>query len=295
MDLILHLGAHRTGSTALIRCLRKNDTLLRRAGVGLWPPQAVRHLPHFGAVPELALEAAGDDALAHLRQVLAAEADRLQMTWCRRLILSEENLIGSMQMNLSGADLYPDLVQRLAAYAAILPRTPSIVALGLRDYASLWPSVHAYLLPRHLLPPFAGGAPALCGMPRGWTDVVADIGTVFPGAQILLWRHDLFRARMTRVVATLAGVATADGIDPVRQDVNPARFRHSADLIHQLRRDDPALAGRALDARISEAGPDARGAAPAFSPAQSAMLDARYARDLAVPGGQAGVVFADAD
>jgi hypothetical protein len=300
MDLILHLGAHRTGSTALIRCLRKNDALLGRAGAGLWPPELVRDLPPFGAVPELALKAAGgaaraDKALVHLRQVLKTEADRLEATGCGRLIMSEENLIGSMRMNLSKASLYPDLGNRLAAYAAVLPRRPAVVALGLRDYGSLWLSAYAYVLPRHPLPSFADIAQALCHMPRAWPDVLADIRAVFPDAQVLLWRHDQFRTRMTRVVAALAGVAAADGIHPVHEDVNSARFRDAADLIHRLRGDDPTLAGRALEARIAGAGPDARGAAPAFSPAQAAMLDARYARDLAALGGQAGVVFADAD
>jgi hypothetical protein len=301
MDLILHLGAHRTGSTALIRCLHKNDALLQRRGVALWPPETLRHLPRFGAVPELVVQAAAgaapaEERLAHLRRALTAEADRLEVTGCKRLILSEENLIGSMQANLSGGGLYHDLGQRLAAYAAILPRAPAVIALGLRDYASLWPSAYVYVLPRRLLPPFADIAQALCSMPRGWPEVVADIRAVFPGAQILLWRHDMFRDRMTRVVAVLAGTGTADGINPVRRDVNPARFRQSVDLIHRLRRDDPTLAGIALAARIAEAGPDARGEAPAFTPAQAAMLEARYRHDIGVLYAEPGaVLFADAD
>ncbi len=300
MELILHLGAHRTGSTALTRCLRKNDALLLRKGVATWPAEGLRHLPHFGAVPELTgLAAAGrlpaDQSLTELRQVLKAEADRLEVTGHRRLILSEENISGLMLANLSGAVFYAAAAARLTAYATVLPRRPAVVALGLRDYASLWPSVHSYLLPRHPLPPFAEVAQALCDTGRGWCDLVADIRAVFPGAQVLLWRHDLFRLRMARVVAALAGITTADKVDPVRGEVNAARHLRAADLIHRLRREDPALAGRALEARIAAAGPEALGAPPVFTPAQTAVLEERYARDIAALQAQAGILFADAD
>ncbi len=284
MDLILHFGAHRTGSTALIRCMEKNRDRLAAAGVAFRSPETLRAVPDFAPVAELTRRAAQGDAVAGdrlglLRDRLAADAAEAGRQGATRLILSDENMIGTMPASLKHRTIYPDAAARLAAYATVLPARPALIAFAVRGYAGWWPSAYAYVLPRHPLPPFGALGDALAQGGRGWADVVRDLRAVFPGVPILLWPQETFADGMTRVVAALAGLAGTDGLEPVTARINPAHLRRQVEQIHRLRKEDPTLAGKALAARLAMLG-EVKGRPPSFRRPQKAALEERYAADL---------------
>lgn len=295
MDLILHLGAHRTGSTALIRCLDKNAARMAEAGVALRPPEALRALPDFAAAADLTRRAAqGNDAAAGkldaVRAGLAAGAADAERQGKVRLILSDENMIGTMRASLTDRVIYRDASARIAAYADVLPKPPAMIAFAVRSYVAWWQSAYAYVLPRHPLPPFGALGEALAQGGRGWVDVVRDLRGVFPKAAIVLWQQETFAGNMTRVVAALAGLAGTEGLEPVTARVNPAHLRHQVDHIHRLRKDDPTLAGNALAVRLAMLG-DVKGRPPSFRPPQKAALEARYETDLDTLRAEPGVTL----
>ena len=295
MDLILHLGAHRTGSTALIRCFGKNVGKLTAAGAVIRPPEALRAVPDFSPVPDLARRAAGGDVtagerLSAVRDRLAADVRAVARAGARRLVLSDENMIGTMLPSLKARLLYPDAALRLAAYAAVLPQPPALVAIAVRTLATWWPSVYGYVLPRHPLTPFGALTDALADSGRGWTDVVADLRGVFPGIPVLIWRQESFAQDMTRVVAALAGLPGPEGLERVAARIKEAHLRKQGDRIHELRRSDPALAGPELEARLAMMG-DAKGRSLGFRPPQRAALDALYQTDLDALRAQPGVTL----
>lgn len=300
MELTLHLGAHRTGSTALMRCLMRNVETLSDEGVIVWPPAVARAIRDFPRVPVLYdLAAAGEprsrrrlDRLgAGLSRRIAAEGGA-----AARLVLSEENMLGAMRENLAEASLYPGARRRLEAFASVLPQAPRRIGLGLRGYRRFWLSSYVYMLPRkpvvgRALPRFQDIAPILAQSPRGWVEVVEDIRAVFPGAEILLWRQEDLPVRMMQVAAALTGRPDAAGLRPFLKRVNASGDGADCDLIHHIRAREPGLTMREIQARL----PDLRGKIAAFPPdfaaREAAHLAERYARDLAVLGAMGSQVL----
>jgi hypothetical protein len=304
MDLILHLGAHRTGSTALVRAIEANDRLQTADGLALWPPDALRAIPAFSVLPTLGPRADKGGAtaqrrIAGLRRVIGNEMAALERAGRRRLILSEENMIGLMAQNLTAGVLYPDAGVRLRAFAQALPQAPAAVGLGLRDYATFWPSAYGYTLPNRTLPRFDALAAALAAGvsagpdPRGWPAVVDDIRTVFPGVPVLLWRQERLGAAMAVVIAALAGLPDAGGITVPAQQANRAWLAGAADLIHLIRAREPDLAGSAMIDRVATLRQVVPSERPAFAAPAAARLTATYARDLERLAATEGCRFVD--
>ena len=280
MELILHIGAHRSASTAIEQCLSRNLSRLAGDGVQVWKPHALRKMPGFAAAPGL-----GE---ADFAQAKAGFAKAVSASGARKLVISEENMLGAMDVNLRTGVLYPRAKERLAAYAAFFPVAPRRVALGIRSYASFWLSCYLYVLRRRPLPPFEQLASALASLPRGWRDVVADVRLVFPDAEICLWQMEALANRMEDVAFALVD-RSAEGMDRLPGPVNAGLLPGHIPVIHELRKTDPGLGDVELDARLS--GLPVR-EYQGFEPAQLAAMASRYAEDAAAfAEGVGGVRF----
>ncbi|MGB8622705.1 MAG: hypothetical protein WCD16_07790 [Paracoccaceae bacterium] len=295
MDLILHLGAHRTASTALERSLSRNAGILRGEGLAIRPPKTMRRIPGFPAVRELHRHSREDaQAKAELAQVARAlrqSFDEADQAGAGRLLISEENMIGLMAQNLRRKTFYGDARARLAAYAHVLPQAPVRVGLGIRGYAGFWRSSYLHVLRRRSLLPFPEYAAKLAGARRGWLDLVDAVAAAFPGAEILVWTQEGLEGRVTQTACRLIGRKGAKGLKPFRRRPNRGLAPSDMPLIFRLREADPALVEKALDARLA----DLRAADPPteaptfFTEAQERAMARRYAADLeALQQGHAG-------
>jgi len=267
MEIVLHLGAHRTGSTAVDQALSRNRRLLWENGIGLRLPGDLRAIADFGAVAELAPRAAeAAEAARRLGGVRAAIDRQVRMATRRgrvRLILSEENILGTMQGNLRARALYPDLAPRLAAYAAVLP-APARIGLAIRSYDTVWMSMVRHV--SHAGHPVRGRglAAALAAAPRGWPEVIGELRAAFPAAAILVWRQEALAGNVTAVARRLAGLG--DGVAMIPHEaVANASARYAAQ--------DGAAVPRL-----------------AFSAAEAERLRARYRADLGRIAAMAGGV-----
>ncbi|RME16732.1 MAG: hypothetical protein D6801_04945, partial [Alphaproteobacteria bacterium] len=209
--LIVHLGAHRTGTTALQRSLKRNAGKLARAGIALWGPAETRaeersyfYLPENGRF----------DAPA--REAFAAE---LGATPARRLAISEENILGSMRRNLLKQRFYAGAGARLEAYAQLFGAAPERIGLGLRDYGSYWTSAYGFLLRSRDMPAFEALKPGLLVEMRGWLDIVSDIRRVFPASEIMVWPLEGVRGRLAELIAALLDVP-AEGLTALDRPIN---------------------------------------------------------------------------
>jgi hypothetical protein len=115
MDVVLHVGAHRTASTTFQKTLGANGAALAEAGIVYWGPKCTRSGLFDGLIgaPER-LDAAR--RLAGLRRV-ALRARRAERAGARILLVSEENVLGSMRAAVSGGGFYADAGPRVAAVA----------------------------------------------------------------------------------------------------------------------------------------------------------------------------------
>lgn len=206
MDICLHLGAHRTGSTGLQALFADQKPALRQAGVSYWGPERTRTGLLAGLVKNPQHLTARDMLLGQRScGRLRMEFARLEQAGTQQLILSEENLIGTMVQNLADMRLYGQLADRLARVAPAFQGRALRIGLAIRAYDLHWASQLAFRVKAGAVLPSAADLERLVTQSRRWRDVITDIGHVFPKAEISVWTFEGWVANPAPLVAMLAG------------------------------------------------------------------------------------------
>lgn len=222
VDVILHLGAHRTGTTSFQQVMTHNTAALTAAGVAFWGPQRTRKGLFQGLIkPVGQVDDAAHKQAARSGHVIRIEMDRLSDSGARALVVSEENMMGALGANLGQCRLYPDAGFRLGRIAAAFGGRVNRVAIGIRAYEAWWPSAVAYAVPAGRALPMGSTLDHLVTQPRRWRHVIEDAARAFPGADVVVWA---FEAMAGNVQAQLS---MALGGPP------PAGFRRSGDWHHR--------------------------------------------------------------
>lgn len=197
MRLILHIGAHRTGSTLIERMLSALAAARPELALRVWKPSYLRAIPDFKTAPGLFASDGrpkSPDANARLLDLQADMDDRLkeaERAGVQTLLISEENICGGMWGNFRKRRFYPGVGPRLRAFATVFGRMPARVALGLREYGAAWNSAYGYLnRAENDLPPRAEVAAIISSRSRGWPALVSAMGDAWPGSDIMLWRQE---------------------------------------------------------------------------------------------------------
>ncbi|MGP6085823.1 hypothetical protein [Antarctobacter jejuensis] len=179
MDIILHAGAHRSASTSFQFYLRENRDALQVQRIGFWGPWRTRKgLLHSVAERPETVEAA---RRAAGRVALNVEGAR------RRghdaLIVSDENMIGSLRSTVRRHRLYPAVGERMARLNDAFGGATRVF-LQIRSLDHWWSSAIGYLVPRGEGMPSPDALEAMSKSPRSWRHVVTDLACACPGAQI---------------------------------------------------------------------------------------------------------------
>ena len=166
LSIALHLGAHKTASTYLQSCLELNQPSLADANTAILTPhdlrgQLVDRTPAPGGRGTPQARQRRQQRLTDLIQ----KAGELQNA--SRIVVSEENLIGSCRINLVHGELYPDLVKRLSWLPDWLNTPSTTVFMGIRSYASYFSSNLTTALQRGNCPNRQDVAKSLLGRRRG--------------------------------------------------------------------------------------------------------------------------------
>lgn len=200
MDIILHVGAHRTGSTSFQHYLRGNRARLMADGTALWEPYMLRKglLDGLFAAPlmrngrNLQRRAMGRVRL-HAAQAVRAGAERL--------LVSEENMIGAPRACLRAATLYPAIGERMARLDAAFEGGISRVVMSIRAQDLWWSSVAAYGVGRGHAIPDAARIEAISAAPRTWRDVITDMSCALPHAEIKIMPFEQFAGQADKQLA----------------------------------------------------------------------------------------------
>lgn len=265
MQIVLHLGAHRTATTTLQRTLGESHLALQDAGVSYWGPKRLRaglFEGLYGTDPALP---ARRDGRAEGR--IALQVGMAASAGTRLLLVSEENMLGTMRLITQAQRLYPEAGARVARFADGFAGHDLILGLSIRCYDAFWASVLGWRMCR-------GGPlplPALCDrlvtQPRRWRHVIADLAQALPEGRVVVWTHEAMADRPGDLLSRLTGgeVALRRTDRWCNQGASPATLRAYLDDIGA----DPALA---------------RTAAGRFMPFdlhQRTALRDQYAEDLA--------------
>jgi len=231
VDVILHLGAHRTGTTSFQQVLGHNRNALEGAGVAFWGPQRTRKGLFHGLIKPRALV---DDTVvkqaARSGHVIRIEMDRLADAGAQALVVSEENMLGALGANLNQRRLYPDAGFRLGRIAAAFGGRVNRVALAIRAYEAWWPSAVSYAVPAGQPLPCGATLDHLVTQPRRWRHVVEDTARAFPGAEVVVWA---FEAMVGNVQGQLSMALGAQSPVPLRRSGD---WHHRSATATDLRR-----------------------------------------------------------
>lgn len=264
MKVILHLGAHRCATTSFQQYLRQNsDRLLQDHRLGFWGPNYTRQGLFHGIQP---VPGTRDMAAAAKR---ARGRLKLHMhSWgqqgAEQLLISDENLIGSMRQNLRLGDLYCGVGERLARLHDAFDGQLSEVAINLRSLENYWTSVMTFAVARGHRLPNAGHITRLVDSPRSWRDVLTDMAASLPDVTIRVLPYETYGSRPE---------AQLEQITAVPGPREHARVRLNRSLcLDELRQIMPSTKAQSL--------PEGNGRWRFFDNAQKATLRERYADDL---------------
>ena len=270
MDVILHIGAHRTGTTSFQQYLDRNGAALRDHRIAHWGPKRTRGGLFAGLMIKPVNVGAQAARRAHRSSgLIKTNISDLRRTGQGHLIISDENTIGSIRHNLAQSALYPDLLPRLLRLRAGLATNLTRIVLTVRSYSSYWSSALAYSAR-------AGGRVAtpdmldrLVTQPRRWRSIVHDVRLAFPSAEIVVCPFEQFAGRSDALLRAALGGQVMGG-DFAADD----RWHNPSPSADQLR---AILADRGQDPSAI-AGGSGRWV-PFDDPQRAAMAD-QYASDI---------------
>jgi len=188
MDILLHLGAHRCATTTFQSYLWDNRTRLAKRGLTCWTPKRTRDGLLNGLVRHPALITLKDERKG-IRSIgrLRIEMARLQLNGQQGLLISEENILGSIRNNIADTRLYPLLRERLMRFLPAFEGHKLTIGLSVRSYEDYWRSCLTQMVMRGQTLPSSDLLDFLTTQPRRWRHLIRDIADVFPEADIVVW------------------------------------------------------------------------------------------------------------
>lgn len=271
-DVVLHLGAHRTGTTALQ--FQLDSAALSHVGVSaLTPPRADKRIDDGLRSAFADFRRLRRNSLrAYVRFRMYRNIKRLMLArTSRKVVVSDEMFLGPV-FGQDGTSIYPEAEKWLTDCAAFLGPSVSEIHLVVRSYADFLTSAYA------MRAVYAKGVgdlriyqKELVRCRRGWPEVVADIRAAFPGRSIRIWTFP-DNLRENKLFEALTGLSEAPQRPThLNASVSAAGIAHA--LAHKNDRDydpDDVIAKFQLGVRLG-----------VFTDEQRATLDKRFLADLA--------------
>lgn len=206
LEVFLHLGVHRTGTTTFQAFLAENSGVLGRAGVAVWTPERTRDgllsgvLPDAGTLPASVARRGRQSG-----GVVQIACGRLFRTGYAQLAVSDENLLGRLRQNLGHCSLYPDAARRLARLYPAFGKACRRIAITIRAYDGYWSSALAQSVARGYPLPDRALLDRLVTQPRRWRDVIRDVAAAYPDATITVTPFERSMGRSPAQLEVLLG------------------------------------------------------------------------------------------
>lgn len=269
MDIILHVGAHRSGSTSFQHYLRGNRAQLHGDGTALWEPHMLRKGVFDGlfAAPRMRN---GRNLQRRAMGRVRMHAAQAKRAGAERLLVSEENMIGAPRACLRAATLYPAMGERMARLDAAFEGRISRVVMSIRALDLWWSSVAAYGVARGHAVPDAARLTAIAGAPRTWRDVITDLSCALPQAEIVILPFEQFvgQADKTLAQATMRPAPTSQAQSWLNRSPDVGMLRETMEK--------NGVPITALPSHLAEG----EGRWNPFEPEQAACLREAYADDM---------------
>ncbi|MFK7874402.1 MAG: hypothetical protein AB8B71_01290 [Paracoccaceae bacterium] len=266
MDIILHLGAHRTGTTTFQRFVHKNRALLGAQNISYWGPKTTRKGLFEGVIPNAFLPGPRLSNAERGEGRVEMRLYDLNAEGCQTLLVSDENFMGSVRGNLRDGEIYPAIGERMARYSRAFGHDVAKIVLCIRSLDTFWASGMAFSVARGHNVVGQKKVAEIANTRRSWRDVITDLACAVPNADIRVMPFESHRANPNTVLS--------DGMDiNCSYDADFEWTNRSPD-ISELRQ---ILSDRGQD---PDQIPEGTGAWMPFSDAMAQTLQEQYADDL---------------
>lgn len=179
MKTILHIGAHRTGSTSFQTYMRRHAESLREAGLGYWGPFRTRKGLFSGILPGK-MPGLLKDTAQRARGRIALQRIKAEEAGVQTLLVSDENMLGTVRKCMINQKLYPDTGMRIARFAEAFDHRIDQVVLTVRAHDRWWRSAGAFAVSRGMSLPSQDVRSQISQSLRGWRDVITELACALP-------------------------------------------------------------------------------------------------------------------
>ncbi|MGJ8616084.1 MAG: hypothetical protein ACSHWS_04525 [Sulfitobacter sp.] len=180
MDIILHIGAHRSGTTTFQQYVRNHIAQLEMQSIGFWGPGRTRKSIFPGLFRHLALAKEIRRAEGRVQMRLA----RARQSGVEKLLVSDENMIGSARHCLRQGALYPAIGDRMARISSAFGGQITRVVMTIRAQDLWWASAAAFTVARGHAVPSSAQREQIATSARSWRDVITDLACAVPDAEL---------------------------------------------------------------------------------------------------------------
>lgn len=265
MNVILHVGAHRCATTSFQHYLRHNADRLKGQGIVSWGPRRTRGGLFSGLLPGAIGAGGPKDSKRAIGRIRLACA-RARLNGCQTLIVSDENMSGTIRGNIRMGELYSGVGERVARFAEAFAQDLTDVVINVRAQDRYWASALGFSVARGYPVPGAQTLERIARATRSWRDVVTDIACAAGPARVWVLPFEGFAGRPDAQLAVMTGV---------QAPAHEARvWRNRTPALGELRR----ACSPAEICRLPEAGAEGRWSP--FAGGAGAGLREAYADDI---------------
>ena len=205
MDVILHIGAHRCATTTFQQYMRANTDKLAADGIGFWGPRRTRNGLFSGLIPG-AHVATGRDLPRRAAGRIQLNCSQSARSGIKKLVVSDENMMGTVRENLRMGELYSGVGERVARYVHAFGDRISDIVLSIRSPELYWASALGYGVLRGRGAPVPQALDKLAHGPRSWRDVVRDAACGAPNARLRVFPFEVFAGQPDVQLAMMTGL-----------------------------------------------------------------------------------------
>lgn len=191
MRKIVHIGAHRTGTTSIQTALSANIDQLHDDGITAITAVGAREI-FFDPLQKFA-ESTGEEKnqFGESLRVVTDEINK-EAANSSLIIYSEENLLGDMDVVFEGERFGKQAEENLAALREFIGNDFEIV-FSIRDYASYFNSIFTYKYGKSLLNSFVDYREILLSNTSGWYDLAARVQKLFPANPLTIVPFEFYK------------------------------------------------------------------------------------------------------
>ncbi|MCX7559126.1 hypothetical protein OS190_06060 [Sulfitobacter sp. F26204] len=265
MDVILHLGAHRTATTTFQHYMRDQADALSAQDIEFWGPRRSRDSVFPGLFRNSTAPRGRNVALRAVGRIRMF-ATQARARGVKQLLISDENLLGNCIQNIRAGRLYPAAGERTARISFAFGGRLRRIVLSIRSQDLWWASACALTVSRGHPVPGAAQFDAILRARRTWRDVIMDLSCAAPGAEIEVLAFETMQGQPEGILRTALGIEAP-------KDCRGRWLNGSRDL--------PGLRAGLVDrGQNPDLLPEGTGRWMPFTSEQSAELREQYADDL---------------